>query len=51
VEQLLEIILTFCTVKVDDVEVAPAPLEAELPAPLLGLAPDDPLASLPIMRT
>jgi len=52
--QLLEIIFTFCTVKVDcdpAPEEAPAPLEADEPAALDPPAPADPAPSDPVRRT
>ena len=53
VGQLLEIIFTLVTVKVDpDAPAAPAPEDAEEPAPLLGLeAPALELPSDPDRRT
>jgi hypothetical protein len=50
--QLLEIIFTFCTVKVDCDPLAP-PAEADdpAPAPLLALPAAPPPASEPVIRT
>jgi len=53
VEQVLEIIFTFCTVNVGwDPEEAPAPVALELgELPMLPLLEADALLSVPIMRT